>query len=444
MRLLLSLFIFLSATILQAQFSTEGNAVICKLDNLDNGSGKGFIFSDINTGTITYTVEFDNPNFHWKRYYAPGVGLVDEDITDDIATTKSTTIKSANLGEGGYSLQYDSLSTTVTKYIWIVDYDKYKVDIDSIGVYEVGTIFNTSVDYCKNLILKTYYNNEPAIYFNLPNGKLDSINRKTNVTYKEYKEEVTVGTSQYLKIAAPYDDKEFEATVFDRFTSAISEKDTLESDTHIRDSIYLAKAVKMDVINYSILVDSLANNEIEQRSEGNLGGSAPLEVTFSANNPSSKVLYYDWYISKKLDNPGIPIHFIEPEIRHTFRELINDAQPDYMTKLTISNDYCSESDSVDITIINSFIDAPNFMVIKEGFPTEFRVVYKSLDTFKGYIYNRWGRKLYEWDDPSRGWDMKHRGKYVSPGVYFYVVRAKGTDGYSQNKSGSITIIRPNK
>ena len=170
----------------------------------------------------------------------------------------------------------------------------------------------------------------------------------------------------------------------------------------------------------------------------------PLEITFTAENASSKVSYYDWYITKNIDNPGTPIHFTEPEIRHTFSEMINEDDADYITKLTVSNDYCSITDSVEITIIKSFIDAPNFMVIGGDYPKEFRVVYKSLATFHGYIYNRWGRKLFEWDDPAKGWDMKHRGKYVAPGVYYYVVRAKGTDGYSQNKSGSITIIRPKK
>ena len=77
-----------------------------------------------------------------------------------------------------------------------------------------------------------------------------------------------------------------------------------------------------------------------------------------------------------------------------------------------------------------------------GVNDEFRVVYKSLVKFSCWIFNRWGQLLYHWTDPAQGWDGKKGGKYVSPGVYFYVIEAEGSDGIKYKKKGDINILRP--
>lgn len=46
--------------------------------------------------------------------------------------------------------------------------------------------------------------------------------------------------------------------------------------------------------------------------------------------------------------------------------------------------------------------------------------------FKAWIFNRWGLQMYYWTDPAQGWDGKKGGKYVQPGVYFYVIEAEGS------------------
>ena len=271
MKQLLSLLIFLSATTLFAQFSTESDVVIC---DLENSTITGFIFPDINNGSITFSDETieSSPNFTWYRYYDPTIGLTNEMITQYESDTTSTTISAADLGEGGYKLEYNNTSGAQTKYIWITDYNKYKTDIDSIGVYENGSLFGISNNVCSNLILKTYFDAN-TINFYSPTGEMGEISKTRTVAYND--ESSSTSSANYLQISAPYDDIQFEATVYDLFTNATSNKDTLISATFLRDSTYFAKAVKFDAINSSILVDSLATNEIEQESSGNIGGSAP-------------------------------------------------------------------------------------------------------------------------------------------------------------------------
>ena len=66
--------------------------------------------------------------------------------------------------------------------------------------------------------------------------------------------------------------------------------------------------------------------------------------------------------------------------------------------------------------------------------------YKSLIDYECHIFNRWGKELFQSKDPAQGWDGKYGGKYVPAGVYFYVIKAKGSDGRKYNKSGDINII----
>ena len=57
------------------------------------------------------------------------------------------------------------------------------------------------------------------------------------------------------------------------------------------------------------------------------------------------------------------------------------------------------------------------------------------------IFNRWGNKIIELNDASQGWDGTYRGKLVPAGVYYYVIKARGSDGKVYNIDGDINIIR---
>ena len=117
-----------------------------------------------------------------------------------------------------------------------------------------------------------------------------------------------------------------------------------------------------------------------------------------------------------------------------------------MVKLTVSDQQttCVVEDEVQIDISESYLKIPNAFSpgTTPGVNDEFKVAYKSLVRFKATIFNRWGLKLYEWTDPAQGWDGKKGGKYVVPGVYFYVIEAEGSDGIKYKEKGDINILRP--
>ena len=114
-----------------------------------------------------------------------------------------------------------------------------------------------------------------------------------------------------------------------------------------------------------------------------------------------------------------------------------------MVKVTVSNDKtCSYSDSITVTVSTSSIQAPNvFTPNGDGYNDEFRVAYKSILTFHCWVYNRWGRLVYEWTDPMKGWDGNINGKEASPGPYYYVIKATGNDGKKYKLKGDINLLR---
>lgn len=66
--------------------------------------------------------------------------------------------------------------------------------------------------------------------------------------------------------------------------------------------------------------------------------------------------------------------------------------------------------------------------------------YKGIVEFHAAIFNRWGKKLYSWDNVHGKWDGKVNGKAVKDGVYFLHVTAKGSDGIHYNIKKAINVI----
>ena len=109
-----------------------------------------------------------------------------------------------------------------------------------------------------------------------------------------------------------------------------------------------------------------------------------------------------------------------------------------------TQDYWNDVPALSVTISESKLDMPNAFSpngddindiygAKEG--------YKSLVEFHATIYNRWGQKIYEWDDPAGGWDGTFNGKEAKQGTYFVLVKAKGADGRVYNIRRDVNLLR---
>jgi gliding motility-associated-like protein len=184
--------------------------------------------------------------------------------------------------------------------------------------------------------------------------------------------------------------------------------------------------------------------------------SAPLTAVFS--DSASAAVSYIWSIYKlpehenelhteTLKDENLIIRYTDKTLRYTFT-----ASGSYRVKLEVA-DYtntCTYTayfpEEAALRIDDSFLDAPNVFSpgTSPGMNDEFRVAYKSIVSFKAWIFNRWGVQLFHWTDPDKGWDGKVNGKPVASGVYFYVIEATGADGAKHSKKGHVNILLSKK
>ena len=183
-------------------------------------------------------------------------------------------------------------------------------------------------------------------------------------------------------------------------------------------------------------------------------GSAPLQVHFAPNveNPEGYVAYYEWRFYKEgtsIEEPYLVRH--EEETDFTFNEagghciaLIAYFMNGNDTIVKYDTDYWMDATPIRISISTSKLDFPNaFSPNGDGMNDIYRAKtdYQSIVEFKAVIYNRWGQKLYEWNNPAGGWDGTYKGNPVKQGVYYVQVTAKGADGRRFNIKKDVNLLR---
>lgn len=77
---------------------------------------------------------------------------------------------------------------------------------------------------------------------------------------------------------------------------------------------------------------------------------------------------------------------------------------------------------------------------ENGLNDEYRVTTANLRSFKMMIFNRWGEKIFETDDPSDGWDGTYEGEIAPVGNYVVKVRYKG-NGAMQEETTTLRLLR---
>jgi len=76
----------------------------------------------------------------------------------------------------------------------------------------------------------------------------------------------------------------------------------------------------------------------------------------------------------------------------------------------------------------------------DGLNDTFGIQAKGLRSMQLRIFDRWGKLVFEADDPNQRWDGTVGGKLGQIGVYAYSLSIKGANGTSVQKEGSIMLI----
>ena len=181
-----------------------------------------------------------------------------------------------------------------------------------------------------------------------------------------------------------------------------------------------------DTDTFTISTDPVPNFSITADPNN---GLSPLLVCFYANDPN--LTNQQWVFGDStLVNGG-------DTVCHTFY------QGTYLNQLYAENQYGCGAYAFVTVIVDTFVPS-SFMVPNvfspngDGYNDIFRPVMEgNIVEFSGQVYNRWGKKVYEWTDPNGGWD----GGDNSDGTYYYLIRAVADNGNEYNDEGTLTLVR---
>ena len=185
----------------------------------------------------------------------------------------------------------------------------------------------------------------------------------------------------------------------------------------------------------------------ETSEETSFQGSAPIKASFMANpsDDAGWTSYYEWRIYH--DNDTVP-YIIRYE-ENTDIEFNQSGAHRILLYAKFTKDgetieQNNEENPFVLSVSESILQMPNaFSPNGDGINDIYKAKdgYQSLTEFHAYIFNRWGQKLFEWNDPAEGWDGTYKGKPVKDGVYFCLVKAKGADGKVYNIKKDVNVLR---
>lgn len=161
-------------------------------------------------------------------------------------------------------------------------------------------------------------------------------------------------------------------------------------------------------------------------------GPAPLNVTFGNGSTTGAGISYSWDFGD-----GAVDTVFQPS--HTYGNLGS-----YTVTLIVTDGVCSDTATVIIDVFGeSSILIPNvFTPNGDGSNDFFSVFGENLIEVKGEIFNRWGQKMFAWDNVNGKWDGRTlSGNEVPDGTYFYIIEAKGVDGKEYFEKGTLSLIR---
>lgn len=444
------------------ELSFRGNylPVITETPERATGLDKIYVLHDTDNVDLLYPSQHPG-QVKIYRYSNLGGGFAEE-VTDVTVEDDSAVIKNVE-GNLGYIIEDNGNRY----YFWIVNYHPYEFNISLVSAGEPD---------CDATYLNVEGKGDPIHYFTI-NGQQRTLDREISVVYDT--QEWDVSLNEFSSVES--------VKYFESLTNPIrivppaycSTSFTVSGDKFLRQWNLVSDAESIVISPSAVMIHTEAiqegkesisggnrsdgedagedddnsgnddnegqeetkepaSNQIPTASDG-LGGSAPATISFNAYKTEG-VLHDEWQLTRDQNFEDIEYRFNQSQIDYTFTE-----EGTYYMRFVGANADGSCEATGEVYTINigaSELKCPNaFTPDGDGVNDEWKVSYRSLLSFKCWIFDRFGNQIFYFSDPSMGWDGKRGGKLVQPGVYYYVIQAEGADGKRYKKSGDINILR---
>ena len=198
--------------------------------------------------------------------------------------------------------------------------------------------------------------------------------------------------------------------------------------------------------NPSALYRTSAGEEIDDASDAQ---SAPLEGHFTSNvqDLGEYSVRYEWRVYREGEKNSPILNRFDENLDYTFTESGTFYVQFYATFVhgndTITYPAEGEANPFVVSISESKLEMPNaFSPNGDGYNDIYKAKdgYQSIVSFEATIFNRWGQKIYSWNNIDGGWDGKFHGSVVKDGVYYVLVKAKGADGKDYTIRRDVNVL----
>ena len=422
-KVLFASIILFSATA-SAQVDISGSRFMQLSPAASTGLQAVYVIENSADATIEYTAS--TSSVQWQRFSNLGGGYA-EPVTGVVRDGNKWSV-GAGASDMGYIITDGSRQTC----FWVVNYASCQWTVSGLTIAESD---------CDRVWLGVDGSAPEMIYYSI-NGHRETLDRAIEVDYRTltydseshtYVQTEVTENLEYadgrINLPVPLCDTDFTINP-DKFASAWGIGRAVSSPS------FQTSAVQAQTTATQTVRES--DNEQKVESEG-LGGSAPCEIEFSAA-VTDAAIYRRWEIASTPDFVDTYLTFDQLDFTYTFTEAGTCYVRFMANNAAGSCEYLG--DTYTVAIGESRLECPNAFSpgTSEGVNDEWKVSYRSIISFDCQIFNRWGQKMATLTDPSQGWDGKYNGKFVKSGVYFYVIKATGSDGKEYKLSGDINII----
>ena len=420
---LLLLIPFLTPFLSEAQISAGADAVI-PTEYSSGAQDNIYIFCSpegVNEGELTAKASNGaGANYEWLKYN-PATGIFEAYTTDQAGSTSSTI---SNLADGAYRVTITAGAITETYTAWALN----------SWYSPTAEITESNCDFFQ---LTASFTEAELTYYDLANGAPKQVSKNVQVKWEAEGEPVASVISPAI-YSPPAKNTDYKLTVYDRFDC--SGEVTVPYQSIVTEA------------SFTYVINGQESAPYE----------APMEVSFTSTSLNAD--QYEWSFFRDRDElvlegqngtveDSILLTAIDPNPTITY-----ERPGSYKVKLVTtknSDDFaCTDTFYMEGYLVadTSFVRVPNvFTPNGDGANDDFVVSYWSLQSINIQVFNRWGKKVHSWENNNiRGfdntvsesvWDGKIGGRYASPGVYYYVVEARGRDDKKRYAHGFVHLFR---
>lgn len=437
-----------------------------------------------NKSTITLFAglnDIDSLNFDWYKY---NKAINDFELFESTDTVKTDTIffpanpeDDMNDYEGGYRInihnQAKGIDTTFTIWLWYQDFFINSVTIYSSSCTNIELVADTAFQDTLN-----YYDlSEPG------NAKLSLANTTTIKWIIDTQNSIDTSSQRGARVSlsAPVEPTTYIAYGIDSYGFNRIRSTHIDETKFDNKGYPYLRAVKSEFSGiHGVLSD---DNRPTSDPDSAIQLQAPHGVMFFNESQNAELFewvfynHIDWRVSESDTTllvsssfePSDSVYYFRPK-----RNVKNSTSPDgYNVKLSvwgpiynINNDRCLDTmPKVDFVLVdtteypNHYTKLPNvFSPNDDGVNDYFHfmksgdeIPVKSIKYFSIKIYNRWGNKIYEYEDNdgswhergalNPGWDGVTRvGTKAKTGVYYYAIYWQGWDGRDDHVGGYVHLF----